>query len=52
MFKRHIFVDFSKKFENIDFLKCVKNLQVEKIRMFDVFPNWNGPFDDTRSSFQ
>ena len=51
MFKRHN-VDFSKeKIENSDFLKMRKNLHVEKIRMFDVFPNWNGPFDDTHSSF-
>ena len=50
MFKRHI-VDFSKNFKNRDFLKMPKNLQIEKIRMFDVFPNWNGPFDDTCSSF-
>ena len=51
MLKRHI-VDFSKEFENSDFLKMRNNLQVEKIRMFDVFPNWNGPFDDICSSFQ
>ena len=41
MFKRHI-EDFSKNLENSDFLKMLKNLQVEKIRMFDVFskPEW------------
>ena len=51
IFKRHI-VDFSKISKIAIFQKCVKNLQVEKIRMFDVFPNWKGPFNDTRSSFQ
>ena len=52
MFKRRI-VDFFKHFENREFfLKCVKNLQVEKVRMFYVFQNWNVPFDDIRSLFQ
>ena len=51
MFKRYI-IDFSKNLETIDFLKMRKKLYVEKIRIFDVFPTWNGPFDDTRSLFQ
>ena len=48
MFKSRI-DEFSKKSQNSDFKKCVKNLLVEKIRMFDVFPSQKGPFDNTRS---
>ena len=33
-------------------LNCVKNLPVEKIRMFDFFFKPEGPFDDTHSLFQ
>ena len=51
MFKRHIY-EFSKKSQNWRFLKMHKNLPVEKIRMFDVFPSRNDPFDDTSSKFQ
>ena len=48
MFKRHIY-EFSKKSQNWRFLKMHKILPVEKIRMFDVFPSRNDPFDDSRS---
>ena len=40
IFKSHI-VEFSKNLENSDF--CLKNLPVEKIRMFDVFPSRMAP---------
>ena len=42
-------MNFSKNLKIGDFLKCIKILPVEKIRMFDVFPSRNDPFDDTRS---
>ena len=42
MFKKRI-VEFSKNLENSDFLKCVKNLPVEKIRMFDFFQAGRAP---------
>ena len=51
MFKRHI-DEFSKNLKISDFYKCEESLPLEKIRMFDVFPSREGPFDDTRSKFQ
>ena len=53
MFKRHI-VDFSKKKKKSKiaiFKKCVKIYKLRKFKCLMFFPNWNGPFDDTRSSF-
>ena len=42
-------MNFSKISKLAIFKKCIKILPVEKIRMFDVFPSRNDPFDDTRS---
>ena len=42
-------MNFPKNLKIGDSLKCIKILPVEKIRMFDVFPSRNNPFDDTRS---
>ena len=43
-------------FQKISKLAIFKNAQeslpVEKIRMFDVFPSRESPFDNTRSKFQ
>ena len=36
-------MNFPKSLKNRDFLKCVKNLPIEKIRMFDVFSKSEGP---------
>ena len=42
-------MNFPKTLKIGDSYKCIKVLPVEKIRMFDVFPSRNNPFDDTCS---
>ena len=42
-------MNFPKNYKIGESSKCIKILPVEKIRMFDVFPSRNNPFDDTRS---